>query len=306
MSFRVIHPGALTLLVDPGRPASRSLGVPLGGPADRSAFAFANFLVGNQGDEPALEIALSGPTLVAQNDVSVAIVGAPFSIHLDEQPIDAGRLFPVRGGQTLRIGSTKVNARAYLATRGGFEAPLILGARSALAPVAANEVLRCSPSTGAGLSLGHATVDELFAATDRDGVLRVVDGPQADWFPASGFFDQRFRVSPASNRMGIRLDGSALPRAGRELASEAVAPGAIQIANDGLPIILGVDGQTIGGYPKIAHVVDADLDRVGQLRPGQTVRFERVDLAAAERLGVERRLMISRWRARLRFRQPGA
>ena len=138
---------------------------------------------------------------------------------------------------------------------------------------------------------GRSLVLEIAAepnAHDAGLALRCLPGPQADWFDDS-LFSRVYRVTPASNRMGVRLDGPPLIVPKRELVSEPVAPGAVQITNDGKPIILGVDGQTIGGYPKVAHVISADLDAWGQLRPGDEVRFEIISEAAAERAASERR-----------------
>ena len=130
-------------------------------------------------------------------------------------------------------------------------------------------------------------------------LLRAVDGPQRDWFPADAFFDTPYTVTPAGNRMGVRLAGEPLARRPGELVSEAVAPGAVQVTNDGLPVVLGVDGQTIGGYPKVAHVVRADLDRLAQLRPGTVVRFRRVTWEEAELAANERAAAVYEWLTRL-------
>ena len=129
--------------------------------------------------------------------------------------------------------------------------------------------------------------------------MRVLDGPQRDWFFDDLFFTQLYTVSPASNRMGVRLKGDPLHRRAGELVSEAVAPGAVQVTNDGLPVVLGVDGQTIGGYPKVAHVIRADLDRLAQLRPGEAVRFVRVTPEVAEEAARERAAFLREWLARL-------
>jgi 5-oxoprolinase (ATP-hydrolysing) subunit C len=130
--------------------------------------------------------------------------------------------------------------------------------------------------------------------------LRVLDGAQADWFRGEGFYAGSFVVAPASNRMGIRLSGSPLQPPAREMLSEPVCPGTVQVTRDGQCIVLGVDGQTIGGYPKIAQVVGADLDALGQLRPGDGVVFRRVTLAEAEALHRERQARLREWLARLR------
>jgi allophanate hydrolase subunit 2 len=141
----------------------------------------------------------------------------------------------------------------------------------------------------------------LFGAEGVDSVLRVLDGPQRDWFPDDTFFTRCYVVSPASNRMGVRLTGAPLARKPGELVSEAVAPGAVQVTNDGLPIVLGVDGQTIGGYPKVAHVIRADLDSLAQLRPGDRVRFVRTSPDEADAAARARAAFLNAWLTRLRI-----
>ncbi|MFO0802522.1 MAG: biotin-dependent carboxyltransferase family protein [Gemmataceae bacterium] len=293
MSLRLIHPGLLSLLVDAGRTRWRSLGVPLGGAADRSALAIGNALVGNSPAAPALEFTLAGPTLEAIDPAACAIFGAPFTCTINGKPgPDAGTTFTLDPGDVLKIGGTASGARGYLCVAGGFDAAETLGSCSSLEPLAAGEELACSASRCEPRGLG-------FAALPHDSSLRVLNGPQRDWFDDS-FFQHEYEVSPASNRMGVRLTGEPLTRSPGELASEAVAPGAVQITNDGRPVILGVDGQTIGGYPKIAHVIRADVDRVGRLRPGERVRFIAVNETDAERLATERAETIRGWLARLR------
>jgi antagonist of KipI len=124
-------------------------------------------------------------------------------------------------------------------------------------------------------------------------------GPQHDWFPAGELHSREFQVSPASNRMGLRLTGPPLKVPPREMVSEPVCPGSVQVTRDGQAIVLGVDGQTIGGYPKIAQVVRADLDRLGQMRQGDHVRFEWVDLMTAATLHEERRRRLAEWVTRI-------
>src|SRR5262249_39100288 len=123
---------------------------------------------------------------------------------------------------------------------------------------------------------------------------------QLDWFlHADRFFDSPYEVTAASNRMGLRLRGDTLERRPGELTSEAVAPGAVQVTNDGQPVVLGVDGQTIGGDPKIAHVIRADLDLLAQLRPGTKVRFRQVSPGEAEAAAAERDALLREWLLRL-------
>lgn len=295
MSFTVLSPGQYSLLADRGRPAARSLGVPVGGAADRAALALGNALVGNPPDAAALEIAFAGPTLRAEWPALAVVFGAPFALTVSGRPVAAGTTFQLQPGDILAVGGTPAGARGYLCVAGGFSAPLVLGSRSGLEPVKAGDVFSCSPTENdIRRSLPFVSFDESY-----EPVLRAVDGPQRDWFPADGLFGQTYRVSPASNRMGIRFTGDPLTRRAGELASEAVAPGAAQVTNDGLPVVLGADGQTIGGYPKIAHVIRADLDRLAQLRPGDAVRFQRVTHAEAETAWRERAARLREWLVRL-------
>jgi len=309
MSLRVLAPGTHSLIVDAGRPRARSLGVPVGGPADRMSLALGNALVGNLPDATALEITLSGPTLVAETEIGMCVLGAPFRLDRDGEPVEAGHTFTLRAGQTLHVGGTTMGCRAYLCVPGGFNRENVLGSATAFEPLKAGDVLNCRSSQlpGRGLAThGEAEPDPRsegeaeFPLTASPSLrasasaLRCLPGPQADWFDRS-FFTHVYRVMPASNRMGVRLDGPPIVLPQRELVSEPVAPGAVQITNDGKPIVLGVDGQTIGGYPKVAHVISIDLDALGQLRPGDEVRFQRVSEASAEEAAARRREAVRKW-----------
>src|SRR5262249_40071490 len=131
-------------------------------------------------------------------------------------------------------------------------------------------------------------------------ILRVLDGPQATWFALDEFYSQEFTVMPVSNRMGLRLSGAPLTMPDRELLSEPVCPGSVQVTRDGPCIVIGVDGQTIGGYPKIAQVISADLDKLAQMRPDDRIHFASADLAEAERLYRRKEHELSEWLTRLR------
>ena len=328
MSLVVRDAGLLSLLVDRGRTRSRHLGVPLGGAADRAALALGNALVGNPPDAVAVEVTLSGPTVEAKKPAACVVFGAPFQSSINGRAIVAGTTFTLEPGNVLRVGGTLSGARGYLCVAGGFEVPELLGSRSALEPICAGDDLKCRPARIEARSLPFAFSD-LSLSPLREGVgegfseepnppapfprreggervLRVLNGPQRDWFTDDAFFTQVYEVSPASNRMGLRLKGTPLLRRPGELVSEAVAPGAVQVTNDGLPVVLGVDGQTIGGYPKVAHVIRSDLDRLAQLRPGDRVRFVRVTPDEAEAAAKEHTANLKEWLTRLRIadRQP--
>ncbi len=305
MSLHVRDVGLFSLLVDYGRPQSRHLGMPLGGAADRAALALGNGLVGNPPETVALEVTLFGPTLEALQPTACVVFGAAFQSTVNGQPIRSDTTFTLERGDLLRVGGTSTGCRGYLCVAGGFDAPEILRSHSALEPLRIGDVLACRAARIEPRSLSE-TMEQPADAGRSPRQLRVLDGPQRDWFTDDAFFSQEYEVSPASNRMGVRLKGTPLLRRPGELVSETVAPGAVQITNDGLPVVLGVDGQTIGGYPKIAHVIRADLDRLAQLRPGDRVRFVRVTPEEAAIAANERAALLKGWLSCLRMaeRQP--
>jgi biotin-dependent carboxylase-like uncharacterized protein len=254
-----------------------------------------NALVGNPPDTAALEIAVKGPILRAESNIGCALVGAPFVVTCNGIPLQAQSSFQLRQGDELYLGGCPRGMRAYLAVAGGFHETPILGSRSSLTPLPAGTRLVCEASCRRPMRISP---DCPFLVQPTHRRLRVIPGPQAGWFPPAALEGREYVVSPASNRMGIRLDGDALP-IDREMISEPVCPGSVQITREGQPIILGVDGQTIGGYPKIAVVIDADLDALGQLRPGDRVVFEAVEYSAADTAWNERQRTLAEWVTRI-------
>jgi antagonist of KipI len=287
----------------------------VGGAADRSSLALGNGLVGNAPTVPALEITLAGPALRADQPLACVLFGAPFEVATDRRPLSAGTTFTLWPGETLRVGGTLRGLRAYLCVRGGLRTPLVLGSRSSLEPLHTGAELPCLAGAIGGRSLrfppGNDPLrDHLAGLAQPPLLLRAVAGPQIDWFAPEQFFGgPRFTVTPASDRMGLRLMGEPLRLPSRELVSEPVSPGAVQATRDGQCVVLGPDGQTIGGYPKVGQVIAADLDLVGQLRPGDRVWFERVEVGEAEGLYRRRRRALREWLVRLRegevFAVPG-
>ena len=305
MSLIVLDPGLASRIVDMGRPRSRSLGVPVSGAADRRSLALGNSLVGNPPDAAALEITLVGPRLRADADVGCVIVGAPFDAWRDGAPVGVRHTFTLHPGQELRVGGTRGGARTYLCVCGGFQSPMILGSRSGLDSIRLNEILPCAPSTIHGLFNQDFHCDFPIQRGSGFGgypwAFPSLPGLQATWFDEAEFYGPTFTVSQASNRMGLRLQGKALTLSSREMISEPVCPGAVQVTPDGQCIVLGVDGQTIGGYPKIAQVIQADLDMMGQLGPGAEIAFEKISLNRAIQLNREALAKLRRWALRLRL-----
>lgn len=305
MSLLVLEAGLFTLPVDFGRPGYRALGVPAGGAADRLALAIGNALVGNDSQCVALEMTLRGPTLKAIDRTSAVVVGAHFEIRTDHRgTIEPASTFLLEPGDTLRIGGALSGCRSYLCVAGGFEFPLVLGGRGAFKPLGNGERLVCQafPDSNQSSRVGRGIMRHHWPKTPETAVLRVLPGPQADWFLDNTFHTTTYQILPASDRMGVRLDGPVLARKPGELPSEPAAPGGIQVTNEGRPVILGVEAQTIGGYPKVAHVIRADLDAVGQLRPGEHVRFQQVSLEEAEAAGMQRDRELRLWKQRIELR----
>jgi antagonist of KipI len=303
-TLRVLKPGLLTTVQDLGRWGHQLDGVPVAGPMDPFSHRLANHLVGNPPDAAALEITLIGPELTADVPLTLAVCGADFDVTCDRDAIQTGVTFSVREGQVVRFGRRHLGARAYLAVAGGgILTPTALGSRSthlvsrmggiggrALAagdvlPVASDAVPASGRARGLNLpSAGRAR-------------LRVMPGSHAEWFGEEAWrvlTSVSFRISPRSNRMGYRLQGPPLPRLSeREPISEPVAMGAIQVPAAGEPIVLMADRQTAGGYPKIGHVITADLCLAGQLAPGEFIEFDRCSErdAVAALIARERELM---------------
>ena len=282
MSLTVVAAGTQTLMQDAGRPGFGSSGVGRSGAFDRAAHRQANLLVGNPADAPALEVLMGGLKLKSTREHVLAVTGAVGSILVDDHPVEHGRSFVVAPDQNIRLDTFDVGLRAYLAVGGEFIADEVLGScstdtLSGLGPVPldAGTTLLCGFPSGPppdGLD-----VPALIASGTTS--VNVVLGPRDDWFTEAAvahLLASAWTVSPTSNRIGIRLDGPALERSSHgELPSEPCMFGSIQVTSAGLPVVLGPDHPVTGGYPVIAVVADRHLDRLAQLRPGETQRFRR-------------------------------
>ncbi len=285
---------------DAGRPGYRQLGVPLSGALDPEWLAIANALVGNPAPTVALEMRLLGPKLRARTPLSIALAGE-FSARIEDatgqsRPAANWCSHTLAAGDLLQIGSLR-SAIGYLAVRGGFDLPVVLGSRSTYARAGLGgfdgRALRAGDKVKIGAPQGLPSVAGATgisvhlpdAPVLRAGPLRVIAGPQRDHFTDATwqqFVGSEFTVSREADRMGLRLDGPRLEHArGADIVSDGVTPGAIQVPGDGRPIVLLADCQTVGGYPKIATVIGADLPRLGHALPGEALRFMAVTQAEA-------------------------
>ncbi|WAB80339.1 5-oxoprolinase/urea amidolyase family protein [Microcella daejeonensis] len=285
-SLHVLDPGPRTLVQDLGRPGLAALGVGAAGAMDRAAHRLANRLVGNPEQAATLEVLLGGLVLALPEGAWIAVTGGTGPVSLDGRPVAPHAAVRAdRDGAELRLGPLEHGLRAVVAVRGGVDAPATLGSRSrdSLAelgprPLEAGQRVPLGPEpTGPVPSVDLVPIDP---PTDGAVDLAVRPGPRRDWFEEAAWstlLDAEWTVSARSDRTGLRLDGPALARdpaaVGRELPSEGMLPGSIQVSPDGAPTVLGPDAPVTGGYPVIAVLTDAALDLLAQLRPGQPVRL---------------------------------
>lgn len=288
-AFRVIEAGLLATIQDLGRPGRGLQGIPRGGAADSESLRRANALVGNDAAAAALELTLTGVCLEVMADTCIAVCGGEADVQVNGAAAAWNTAVRVHRGDVLRIGSLRRGCRAYVAVAGGIEAPMVMGSAST------NLVAGFGGLDGRALRRGDvlhtsalratARVAESRGEEPRVGALRVTLRPDFDRRMQATFLGSKFRVSTHSDRVGVRLEGAELSSFGDgRMPSEGMMHGAIQVPPSGRPMILGCEHPTTGGYPVLGCVIAADLDRIGQLRPGESVSFEPVTLERAREL----------------------
>ncbi len=315
MNAVVTRAGFLTSVQDLGRTGFRQFGVSTSGALDSFGLRVANLLVGNDEGAAGLEITLGGLQLRFEDERIVAWCGGEFDVQIGSRALPAGHVAHLQAGDELKFGRAQIGCRCWLAISGGIDVPVVLGSRSTDLRANFGGLEGRTLRDGDQLSLGEFRQSETAAAAgisswtaphdwaspaSRHPSLRFIRG--VDWnrfndVTIQRFMQHEFSVLPDSDRMGVRFDGSELKREDEtDLISEAVAPGTIQVPPSGKPILLLGDCQTIGGYPKIAHVITVDLGIAAQLRAGDSVRFSEVSLQDAHRLLMERQRDLERFR----------
>jgi antagonist of KipI len=315
MNAVVTGAGFLTSVQDLGRTGFRRFGVSTSGALDSFALRVANLLIGNDEGAAGLEITLGGLQLRFEDERAVAWCGGEFDVQIGSRALLAGHVARLQRGDELKFGRAQIGCRCWLAISGGIDVPVVLVSRST--DLRANfgglegrtlrngdqlslgEFRRSETAATAGISSWTAPHDWASTAS-RQPSLRFIRG--VDWkrfkdVAIERFTQHKFTVLADSDRMGVRLDGPELKREDKtDLISEGVAPGTIQVPPSGKPILLLGDCQTIGGYPKIAHVITVDLGIAAQLRAGDGCRFSEVSLQDAHRLLLERVRDLERFR----------
>ena len=293
--LEILSPGLMTTVQDDGRFGYQAYGVSPAGPMDARAFHLADLLAGNAQNTAALELCVTGPEIRVNKNTTVALCGADFGMKIDGVPVPSYAGLPVQKGQVISFTPAKRGRYGYLAFRGGIYVPEVMGSRATLMKNQLGGVSGRKLAAGDRLKLGFGLLSggvlrrlpaEVPAAKEETVTLRVVKGPQDDMFTKESlryFFNHGAVVTDACDRQGARLQAKPLEFIGaKDIVSDGISFGAIQVPGDGQPILLLSDRQTTGGYAKLGTVITADLGKAGQLQPGQQVRFVEVSPETAE------------------------
>ncbi|RKX75969.1 MAG: hypothetical protein DRP87_13225 [Spirochaetes bacterium] len=298
---RIVNPGPLTTVQDLGRWGGQSLGYCIGGAMDIFSLKAANLLVGNEPEAAGLEFTYQGAEIIFFGRTLIAITGAEMGPMINNNKIPQWETIQVNNGDVLSFGTAHSGLRAYLAVKGGFDVPAIIGSRS----TSLKEMLggvegralrnrdlfniggvdkRCS------VILKRMKKEHIpFRRCDGPIVLRTVEGPHQEYFSKKGektFYSAEYTVSKDADRVGYRLEGERIEHKGEagKLISLGMVTGAVQVPGNGLPIVLTAEHRTHGGYPCIATVITIDMPKLVQCRPGDTIRFEKITLKKAQEL----------------------
>lgn len=292
--LKVINPGMLSLIQDTGRHGFHNIGITSGGPFDNYSADWANRLLENSTSAACLEVLVGGLTLESQITTQIAITGAVSPIQINDTKVESWRSHNIVPGDRISIGYATSGCRTYLAVTGGIQCPLIFDSASTVMreglgglhrdgrALEQGDILPCSSSQRTNT---RAVSEQYRPQFDIDITqIRLVMGYQQDLFKPeqlNQFFNTEYTISAQSDRMGYRLEGPAITHCNKQMLSEGICLGAVQLPADGQPIILLCDRQTIGGYPKLGSVFSQDIAKLAQLMPGRKIQFKPLDLKQA-------------------------
>ncbi len=294
MSFKVHKGGLLTTVQDGGRRGYQSVGMPVAGCIDMHSFQIANMLVGNDLNEAVLECTVIGPTLEFLSDAVVAITGADLMPLLNEKPMPMYRAVQIKAGDEISMRMIKSGCRAYIAFAGGMDIPEVMGSKSTYykAGIGGYEGRRLGNGDEIKLKEPNKVLPnmekrfiepQIFGTSAK---VRVLMGPQDDYFTDKGvatFLSEEYTVTDKFDRMGVRTTGPKIEhKTDANILSDGISFGAIQVPDSGEPIIMLSDRQTVGGYTKIATIINVDMPLVAQLKVGDRISFEKTDIETAQ------------------------
>ncbi|HDR8244022.1 KipI antagonist [Bacillus thuringiensis] len=319
MDVEVLHAGMFTTVQDLGRSHYQQYGVPVGGAMDQSALRMINMLVGNEENEAGLEMTIMGPKLLIKKTTLLAIGGADMEPLLNGERIPLWRPILAEEGSMLCFGKVKSGCRAYVTFAGGIHIDRTMGSKSTYIraaiggiegrmlnkgdyfqigaqPEMANRFIQDLQKDGR-IKTKWAINNSVLSKYKKHPKLRVITDFEYDQFTEESrkaFFTKEYKVSNYADRMGYRIEGEVLNRIEeKEVLSNPVTFGTIQVPNGGQPIILMADRQTTGGYPRMGNIISVDLPLLAQLKPGDYVSFEEITLEEAEQLYIEQEVNIN-------------
>lgn len=306
MSLTVLKAGLQSSIQAGPFRSLRKLAVPSGGAADTLSLALANRLVGQPLDAAAVEITLGPAEFRADQALSVAVTGAPCQIQINGDEAEPHHTLHLKAGDTLSIGRVWAGCRVYLALSAPIDVPELLGTRSTLIGAGFGGLDGRALADGDVIALGSSGADSLSLVTPPElqpffghgFVLRIVAGPESERLALgmAALARKRWRVSSRSSRMGLKLQGTAIDlNSAAPIRSGAVFPGIIQCPPDGMPYLIGCEGQTTGGYPRIGQVIRADRHLIGQLAPNATMLLVPVQPEQAEQIHAEKLALWTDW-----------
>ena len=294
MAIEISEAGFLSLLQDRGRFGHHRIGLTTGGPMDLNAYRICNKLLGNPEDAVVVEVTLGGLVVAATADHLICVTGAPVELKINDEILPLWSCHQFKSGDTLSLKASDLGLRSYLGVANGFDIESKFDSVSTVVrekvgglngeKLAAGDILNCGDTES---TLKMKLLSEQHPIYNSHASLRVIPGYQYDYFSridVKRFFSNRYKVSDRSDRMGYRLLGPSIHSKNKQLLSEGISLGAIQIPADGQPIVLLNDRQTIGGYPKLGSVLSLDVSLLAQLRPGNTVEFKPISIETAHNL----------------------
>lgn len=314
--MNVILPGILSSIQDRGRIGYQEFGISASGAMDELAFRLANKIVGNDDNAAGLEVTMLGPKLEIQKDVLIAVTGADLSLTVNDMPAQMYTALHLKKGDIVAFGEPKVGMRAYIAVNGGFSVPLVMGSASTGLngkiggykgrKLEKGDVLTSVPLSIPTSFVGYSVDPHDFVFGAEPNRFRVILGPEDDHFTDCGittFFNSEYKLSDKCDRMGARLEGAIIEHndKGPGIVSDGITMGAIQIPGDGKPMVLLKDRGTVGGYSKIGTLCSLDVFRFAQMRPGDVVYFDKIEIEDAHRLLQQMEYKLSKVGLRQKF-----
>lgn len=306
--LRVLQPGMLTSVQDRGRFGYQDQGVPPAGAMDEYALRAANALCGNSIDEAVLEFTMYGGSYEFVEGGSFALAGADMGARLNDHGLPLWQQCKAGTGDRLIFGWAKRGCRLYLGISGGIDVPLVLGSRSTYLlgkfgglhgrMLATGDELYSQLGQEKEAALGVFSPDWI-PSYESSLTVRVILGPQQGCFTEKGiatFLENKYSITSQADRMGYRLEGQPIQIKGiADILTDGVPAGAVQVQSEGQPLLLLADRQTTGGYAKIACVIGADLWRLGQAKPGDSIHFQAVNLVEAQAAWRDLSELWNRW-----------